>query len=43
MRQLAEFEKYADAFAITEDILANRDSGDRRQTFIVWLRKKAEF
>jgi hypothetical protein len=43
MRELAEFEKYADAFAITEDILREQASGDRRQTFIVWLRKKAEF
>ena len=44
MRELAEFEDYADAFAIYRGpFYANRGSGNRRQTFIVWLRKKAEF
>jgi hypothetical protein len=43
MRELAEFEKYADAFAITEDIL--REQGFRRSPpdFYCLLRKKAGF
>ena len=41
MRQLAEFEKYADDFAVTEHVLHNRGSTVRRPIFIVSLLKKA--
>jgi hypothetical protein len=42
MRELAEFEKYADALPLPKRFCGNRDSGDRHPTSIVWWRKRTE-